>query len=119
MEPTKYELERGKKLLEKEKYEDAFRLLLPCAENGIEEAQSNIGVMYQLGLGITRDIQQAIKWLSLAAENGCGEAAHNLGTLYLTSEPDIPRNQQKSSYWYRRAKELGFQSAPDEWYEAR
>lgn len=106
-------------LLEKEKYEDAFRVLLPCAEQGIAEAQAQIGIMYQLGLGVMRNIKEAIRWLTLAAENGRGDAAHNLGTLYLTCAPDVRVSKKKSSNWYRKAKELGFEVASTDWYDAK
>ncbi len=110
-------LNKGLKLLEKEEYIDAFRCLLPLAEKGNPEAQANIGLMYQMGVGIDRDIRSAVKWLSVAAENGRGDAAHNLGTLYLTCEPELPISQEKSKYWYNKAKELGFVVAPDDWYD--
>lgn len=103
-------------LFEKEKYEEAFRFLLPCAEQGIAEAQAQVGVMYQLGMGVMRDIKVAVRWLTLAAENGRGDAAHNLGTLYLTCAPDVRVSKKKSTDWYRKAKNLGFEVASTDWY---
>ena len=73
-------------------------------------------MMYQLGLGLEREVGKAIEWLQAAADKGNGNAAHNLGTLYLTCEPDIPSNMNKSEYWYKKAKELGFIAGTDDWY---
>ena len=107
----------GLSLLKNEKYEEAFHILLPIAEGGNAEAQTKVGVLYQLGLGVERNVKNAFYWLEKAAKQGVGEAAHNLGTLYLTCEPDKPSNPEESKVWYSKAKDLGFIVAPDEWYE--
>lgn len=98
----------GLRQLNEENYPKAFNTLLPCAEAGDVESMAAIGLMCQLGLGVDRNIEQAILFLQKAAEEGSGPAAHNLGTLYLTCEPDIPRDPIKSKFWYERAKSLGF-----------
>lgn len=110
-------VESGKSALERKDYAEAFRLLLPCAEQGSVEAQANVGFLYFMGQGTKRDLHKAIAWLTSAAEQGRGDAAHNLGTLYLTCEPDIPRNQEESKRWYLKAKDLGFIVAPQSWYD--
>lgn len=104
-------------LLEKGRYEDAFAMLLPYAEQGDIRAQASVGFLYQTGLGVKRDIATAIKWLEEAAKQGSGEAAHNMGTLYLTCEPDLLVDKTKSRYWFERAKEMGFVVADSEWYQ--
>lgn len=98
----------GLSQLDEESYQKAFNTLLPCAEAEDIESMAAIGLMYQLGLGVKRDINNAILYLQKAAEEGSGPAAHNLGTLYLTCEPDMHSNPEKSKYWYERAKSLGF-----------
>ena len=108
-------LKEGRELLAADKNAEAFQILLPLAQQGIAEAESNIGFMYFVGQGVKRDLGEAVKWLKDAAEKGRGEATHNLGTLYLTCEPNMPRNEKKSKEWYQRAKELGFQVSSDDW----
>lgn len=98
-------------------YDEAFRLLLPLAEKNIARAQANLGTLYQTGLGVQRDLLEAIKWLERAAQQGQGSAAHNLGTIYLTGSPEVPVDQAESKKWYRKARELGFEVANKEWYE--
>lgn len=101
-------LRKALDLIELSRYEEAFELLLALANLDILEAQENLGVMYQLGLGTNRNIQQAIYWLKQAANAGSGIAAHNLGTLYQTCEPEIPVDMKKSLYWFNLANKLGF-----------
>jgi TPR repeat protein len=110
-------LEAAKFALAQEDFMRAFKLLLPCAQEGNSEAQAHIGVLLLLGQGVERNIRDAMKWLRKAANQGRGEAAHNLGTLFLTGEPEVPFNAAESRKWYRRAKELGFVVAPEEFYE--
>ena len=111
------DLDEGRRLFIEGKCEEAFKLLLPLAKKGIAEAESSIGLMYSTNEGVSRDIPEAIKWLESSASKGCGEAAHNLGTLYLTCEPEIPLNDVESKKWYKKAKDLGFIVADNEWYE--
>ena len=110
-------IENGLVLFEQEKYTEALDLLLPCAEEGDSKSQAVVGFIYMFGFQIERNINGAIKWLTMAANAGIGEAAHNLGTLYLTCEPEMPADKEKSSYWYNKAKELGFMVATDDWYQ--
>ena len=102
--------------IERENYSDAFRLLLPLAQSGSAKAQANLGTLYQLGLGVQRDLPEAIKWLKKAAGQGEGIAAHNLGTIYMTGSPEAPIDQDESKKWYRKARELGFEVANKSWY---
>ena len=44
------------------------------AEQGIANAQFNLGVMYQKGQGVTRDDAEAVRWFRLAAEQGHANA---------------------------------------------
>jgi len=110
-------VEAGKAALERDDYAEAFRLLLPCAEQGNAYAQATIGFLFFMGQGTKRDIHEAVTWLTKAVEQGRGDAAHNLGTLYLTCEPTIPRNPEESKRWYFKARELGFVVAPQDWYD--
>ena len=103
--------------IDRQDYVGAVRLLLPLAEAGYAEAQSNLGVLYQLGLGVPRDVVTAVRWLKVAVEHGNGSAAHNLGTIYLTGSEEVPIDADASKEWFRKARELGFEVADPDWYE--
>lgn len=108
MTNLKSQLVKGQRALELESYEEAFNTLLPCADAGVMDAEAIIGLLYMLGLGTSRDLLQAIKFLTSAAEKGSGVAAHNLGTLHLTGEPDLSNDEAESKKWFKRASDLGF-----------
>lgn len=108
------DIEEAITLFNDEKYDLSIGVIKEYAAKGDKEAETCLGFAYQLGLGVTRDINKAADLLESAAKKGSGSAAHNLGTLYL--EPAL-QNSEKSKYWYNQAKSLGFTVAPDEWYE--
>ena len=53
----------------------ALRLIRPLAEQGDANAQYNLGVFYDNGLGVPQDRVRAYMWLNLAAMQGRDGAA--------------------------------------------
>ena len=66
------------------------------------EAQVNLGHMYNEGLGVNVDYEQALYWYTLASESDQPEAIFNLGLLYLDGNgvtqhsPTAPRLLRES-----------------------
>jgi TPR repeat protein len=52
-----------------------------AAEQGLAEAQNNLGLMCVLGRGVSQDDAEAVKWFRKAAEQGYGPAQNNLGEM--------------------------------------
>ena len=59
-----------------------FRETLQSAEQGVAEAQFNLGVMYYDGQGVRQDYAEAFRWFRQAAEQGNADAQYNLGSMY-------------------------------------
>ena len=51
-----------------------FRQTLQLAEQGVAEAQYNLGMMYYTGSGVHQDYAEALRWFRQAAEQGHAEA---------------------------------------------
>ena len=51
------------------------------AEQGNVDAQNNLGVMYFVGEGVSRDVDKAKQWFEKAAAQGNAEAKGNLEAL--------------------------------------
>lgn len=98
-------------------YARALELLVPLVEADDPDALTLLGTMYFLGQGVPVDPARAAELLTRAAEAGNGLAAHNLGTLYLSKRPQFPADEALSKKWYREARRLGAQFAPNSWYE--
>ena len=65
-------------------YAEAVKWYRRAAEQGIAEAQHNLGFMYHEGQGMAQDYAEAVKWYRRAAEQGLAEAQTNLGYMYHT-----------------------------------
>ena len=52
------------------------------AENDDADAQYNLGVMYEIGQGVTEDFGEALKWYRKAADQGDTSAQNNLTEMY-------------------------------------
>ena len=65
-----------------ENYEEAVLWYRKAAEQGVSEAQNNLGVMYKDGQGVKQDFKEAARWFLLAALQDNTLAQLNLGWLY-------------------------------------
>ena len=89
-------------------YQKALSLWLSLAEQGHELSQINVGEMYAKGLGVTRDIPEAIKWFNKAAAQGNVAAEFSLGEIYGYG---AQADHEQSVKWYRKAAQQGHASA--------
>src|SRR3990172_4004093 len=91
-------------------YETAYRLIKPLAEQGLPEAQFNLGLMYDKGQGVPKNYAEAVKWYRKAAEQGNAKGQYNLGLMY-DKRQGVPQNYAEAVKWYRKAAEQGFAEA--------
>ena len=73
-------------------------------------AQTNLGLMYSKGYGVTRDESEAVRWYRLAAEQSQAQAQNNLGFMYVNGEGG-PRDDVLGLMWLRLAVESGYSAA--------
>jgi len=65
-------------------FQIAVHFYSQAAELNHPGAQYNLGLMYELGLGVTTSQSRAAGWYRLAAEQNNVDAQHHLGELYLS-----------------------------------
>ncbi|MBL4891165.1 MAG: sel1 repeat family protein [Rhizobiaceae bacterium] len=63
-------------------FETAFHEFTLAAEDGLDLAQYNLGILYFTGQGVEKDTAQAFRWTDAAAQQGHVAAQFNLGNLY-------------------------------------
>ena len=90
--------------------QDAVEATRLAAEQGDAGAQSNLGVMYEGGRGVSRDETEAVRWFRLAAEQGFAQAQSNLGAMYADGR-GVPRDDTEAVRWLRLAAEQGHVAA--------
>ena len=91
-------------------YASAIKEWRPLAEQGLAEAQNNLGFMYRYGKGVPHDYAEAVKWYKLAAEQGHAMSQSNLGMMYDVGDV-ILRDYDEAMKWYRLAAEQGYAKA--------
>ena len=98
-------------------YKTALQVWLQTAEAGDAEAQTNVGEIFEKGLGGEPNYAAALIWYQKAADQGNARAQFNLGTLY-EQGLGVPKDKLISLNWYRKAwglpqDNLIYQSASD------
>lgn len=68
---------------QKQQWVSVFDIMYPMALEGNVTAQSNLGVLYNLGRGTAQNKEKAYWWFSEAAEKGSIKAINNLAIMYL------------------------------------
>jgi TPR repeat protein len=93
-------------------YAGALALWEPLAHAGVARAQNNIGACFSEGLGVERDHDLALRWLSLAAEGGDPVGQRNLATAYFRGL-GVASDGARAAELYRLAAEQGDGPAQD------
>lgn len=76
------------------------------AEKGDMHAQTLLGLIYQNGVGVSRNQAEAIKWYSAAAIAGDPEAQFALGLILARGE-GTPKDEAKAKGWFEAAAAQG------------
>ncbi|MEO7038578.1 MAG: PEGA domain-containing protein [Gemmatimonadaceae bacterium] len=83
--------------------------LLACtreANAGNQQAQRNLAVIYDQGLGVNKDPAQAAIWYRKAALTGNRDATFQLASMYEQGR-GVPKDPKQALDWYRKAALLG------------
>src|SRR5262245_46474896 len=93
-------LEDADAAMKRHDYKTALRLIRPLAEQGDANAQYNLGVFYDNGLGVPQDRIKAYMWLNLAAKQGRERAAAFRDLIARLMTPgQIAEAQKLTSEW--------------------
>jgi len=71
---------------------DALAAYRKAAEAGDDNAEYNIGLMYEQGEGVPKDARQALEWYRKAVAHGSAQAMNNVAWQYATSSDPAVRN---------------------------
>lgn len=97
----------------------SFRIWLKLAQDGVVEAQYNVGSLIETEAEIPGTFEDAIQWYSRAASNGLVEAMSAMGSICAEPLSGIC-NPLEAISWYRRAADAGSTGAMNvlgSWYE--
>lgn len=91
----------------------AIDVFYDYAEWGNAIAQEQIGELYIIGKGVSKDVARGVRWLTKAANNGNQDAMRSLASGY-ASDTFGTKDMQKAIYWYTKAADIGNVQAQDE-----
>jgi uncharacterized protein len=100
------DFEAGVAAARAEDYPRALREWQPLAQSGHRDAQFNLGLLYEHGLGVARDDAEALRWYRRAAEAGDAAAQYNVGLFYAMGRGVAP-NDVEAYAWLSVALENG------------
>ena len=80
------------------------------AEAGNADAQTSLGVRYNIGKGVSKDYKEAVKWFRKAAEQGYPNAQYFLGGMYLNGKGG-PKDYIQAYAWWNLATSSGNEKA--------
>ncbi len=87
-------------------FRTSAKLILPLAKKGFAKAQYNLGVMYEKGNGVEKNLKKAKKWFQFAAEQGLSRAQYNLGLMYGKGN-GVAKDYSKAIKWLSLAADQG------------
>lgn len=104
--------EDGTTAFEKGDYETALREFKALAKQNDSRGQYGLGLMYDMGTGVSMDFKKAVKWYHLAAKQGNANAQNNLATMYEEGE-GVKRDSNEAAKWYKLSAQKGNFDAPN------
>jgi uncharacterized protein len=91
-------------------YDNARVIWEALSERGNAEANFNLGILHEDGLGVPASIQTAITYYEKAAVAGSSKAQYRLGLLYSVGAA-VPKDEAKAGKWLTAAAAQGDKDA--------
>tara|TARA_B110000858_G_scaffold193768_1_gene246955 strand:+ start:56020 stop:56694 length:675 start_codon:yes stop_codon:yes gene_type:complete len=91
-------------------FETALHEFTLAAEEGLDLAQYNLGILYFTGQGVDQDVAEAFRWTEAAAQQGHVAAQFNLGSLYFSGD-GVEANADKAVEMFELAAWAGHANA--------
>ena len=84
----------------------AYKEFLTAANDGHADSQFNVALMYEQGIGVSKDEKEAVVWYGKSAAHGNSAAQFNLGVLYENGR-GTKIDYTKANELYRKASAQG------------
>lgn len=84
-------------------YGKSLSFLKKADELGYLPSASQIGELYQNGLGVEKDYEQVIFWYSKGAKMNDIHSQNSMGYFYATGLVGVSKNLDSAKYWYQLA----------------
>lgn len=88
----------------------SFDEMKTAAEDGDACAQTALGYAYDVGEGVSQDLEAAAQWYRKAAEQGYAHAQFNLAEM-ICDGAGVPQSNEEALDWYTKAAMQGHSKA--------
>ena len=88
----------------------AYKEFFACAQKGDAGCQFNVALMYEQGIGVSKDEKEAVVWYRKSADQGNSYAQFNLGVMYYKGE-GVPKDDVEAYMWALLAAAQGHEKA--------
>lgn len=102
--------DEGMRAADRGDFATALRVWAPLAQQGDAEAQFNIGILYEYGLGVVQDYAEAAECYRMAAVQGNLSAQFSLAVMYSKGR-GVAQDHAEAARLYREAAERGYAPA--------
>ena len=83
-----------------------------AAQKGDPKAQNTLGLLYEKGMGVSKDYAEALKWFQKAAKKGNAEGQNNLAFMYFKGL-GVKQDNDQALQWFQKAADQGLASAQE------
>lgn len=91
-------------------FKAAYNFSAPLAHQGNTDAKNLLGMMYELGKGVPKNLGKSVAYYRQAAEQGNRYAQYNLAVSF-DAGTGVPQNYREAVKWFRQAAKQGVSSA--------
>jgi len=81
---------------------DRINAITSEADRGDAAAQTQLGILYVEGDGVTRDYKKARAWFERAGKQNYADAEYNLGVMYSNGD-GVARDNEKARHWFEKS----------------
>ncbi len=84
-----------------------FQTLEERAQNGDAQSQYQLALMYDLGIGVSKNTVLSFKYYKQSAKQNYPKAQYNLAIAYALAK-GVEKNISSAKYWVKRARDNGY-----------
>ena len=100
------QFELGRVELKAGEPDKALALFRKAAAAGHAGAMNSVGIAYERGAGVARDMAEAMRWHRRSAEAGDSAAMHRLGLALMRGE-GVKMDRAEALRWFRKSADAG------------
>lgn len=91
-------------------FKAAYDFTIPLVHQGNTDAKNLMGMMYELGKGVPKNLGKSVAYYRQAAEQGNRYAQYNLAVSF-DAGTGVPQNYREAVRWFRQSAKQGVTSA--------